>query len=373
MALLSEKQLKDLAVATKIAINSPSCNFSYAGKNCSAAELEATMKNQLQELVGYNASSKEIDFHKFEQNEPLIFSLMETMVSEASMKKVEEQYKGIAEFKNFGMTEKPVFRIKVTNSSRRRALTYISRGAIAGIYDVFELAGESFEGKIFDIVGAGRISFMAFITNEITLSDIMDIILEGFNKRLIEAISEAVVGMIKNLNPYNKRGASGFSADLFDSLLQIADSYGTAPSYIYCTKNFASKLFPYTTADHNAYTDAMKTELYRNGGYLRNYKGMHPIVIIEQSYDDGDKTYSKKIMNDGICLIVPNNGLVNGKPIKIGRLGSTHMRRREQTDYSIAIEAFQSYSLAVVVDDDLFAYIDASLLQTGETLGNYGL
>ena len=371
MPLLKNNELKDLASALGKAMVSPTLNFSYAGETLSLNSLDSAFRDQMRILCGYDEVTGRQDVHVFEQNEPLVYSLMETVINEAAPKKVEQQYKGLCEFKRFGENERPVFRLRVTNASRRRALKFISRGAIAGIYDAFELAGDVAEGKIFDLVGAGRISYMNFITGEFTMTDVMDIILEGFDKRVIEAISSALVGLVKNLQTQNKKGATGFSADLFDSLLSIADTYGTAPSYIFCTKLFAQKLFPYTTGTYSAYTDEQKAELFRNGGWLRNYKGMHPIVIIEQSYED--ETYTKKVMKDGLCLIMPNNGLVNGLPIKIGEIGSTHVRRRNTTDWALEVEAFKQYSVTIVCDNDLFAYIDTSLLEDGESLTTYSV
>ena len=148
MPLLKNNELKDLASALGKAMVSPTLNFSYAGETLSLNSLDSAFRDQMRILCGYDEVTGRQDVHVFEQNEPLVYSLMETVINEAAPKKVEQQYKGLCEFKRFGENERPVFRLRVTNASRRRALKFISRGAIAGIYDALELAGDVEEGKV---------------------------------------------------------------------------------------------------------------------------------------------------------------------------------------------------------------------------------
>lgn len=368
--LLSYEQLKALAEAVGRGYKNPSFTFSLNKNDFSAKDAEQALQIQLQCLCGYDPVKGECDYHTFERNIPTVCSLIETAISTATPKSVVNQYERFCEFKTFGYNQEPTFYQRTTNASRRRALTFISRGAKAGVYDTFRLEGRDFRGRKFTITAGSEMTFEDFITNRRTFAELMSVVEEGRNKRLQEVITEALVGAVKTLQTANKHAATGFVATEFQERLSIADSYGSAPSTIVCTKAFANKLGASVSFD--AMSDRMKEEFYANGGFLGMYTGRYPIVVLDQSYTD--ETNTVKEINDGVCYILPNTASDSAKPIKLGTVGGPHVKYIDnQLDWSLRFDMFQEYAIAIVVDNDICAYIDLSLLPAGQTASDYGI
>lgn len=366
--ILSQDQLRQMAMSLGKSYNNKATKFSLNGVEVSSNAIESAFVRQLQLLSGLDETTNTINIHRFSENQHRCFELMETAVDSALPKKVLQQYYRFVETKNFEENERPVFYQRITSSSRRRALRYVSLGSRAGIYNVFKLSGRDFDSKVFTVTGASELSFEDFITQRITFSDVMDIMLEGIDKRVQEEITGCLIGCIKNMQPANKHAATGFVKSEFDARVSIADSYGTAPSTIICTAEFARNLKP----DFDAMSDRMKEEAYSKGGFLGMYDGRHPIAILDQSYKD--ETNMVKEMNDGLCFIIPNTAGHNGQPIKLGQIGKTHMRKIEdEATWGMRIDMFKTFSIALVVDNDICAYVDLSLTPENDDASSYGL
>lgn len=365
--LLNEEGLIKLAKKVGLANRDITCSVQIGDKEFSAASLECGLREQLRLLCGYNERTKRCDVHEFNKNQELACQIMEIAIDSArDPRKVAQQYAAIAEMKTFGEEERPVFYIRQTLASKRRAMQYVKRGAKAGIYDSFELASDKIDGHVFTITASGRLSYEQFISGEFTLADIMDIINEGTQKRLQEILAALLGDTIRKMPQTNKKMANGFAKEMFDELLDKSDSYGAGNSTIYCCKSFARKMAAGVQSSGLQLSNNMKEELFKNGGWFGTYPGGSPIIIIEQSYTD--ETNTEKVMNEGYCFIIPNGIGSDAKPVKLGQMGKTHIRKRETTDWGIVIDSFQQYAVAIVVQNDIFAYIDCDLLTNSKGL-----
>ena len=148
--MLDQKNLFELAKITAKANAASPVAYSFGDNKFSYAELNETLRNELNEYAATPALYRE--------NKNTIFSLMEVVVDEVLPVRVMEAYGQFAEIKQFGQGEKAVFTQRVTAASRRRAKQFITKVGLAGVYETFKLDGASFELKATAYGGAAEIS-----------------------------------------------------------------------------------------------------------------------------------------------------------------------------------------------------------------------
>ena len=343
--MLDQKNLFVLAKITAKANSASPVAYSFGDNKFSYAELNETLRNELNEYAATPALYRE--------NKNTIFSLMEVVVDEVLPVRVMEAYGQFAEIKQFGQGEKAVFTQRVTAASRRRAKQFITKVGLAGIYETFKLDGASFELKATAYGGAAEISIEEFLDGRVDLAELLDIVMEGLNDAIYNEIALALTSMIKTIPGEQKASYNGFDAPTFDDLLAHADSY--APTTIYCTYEFATQMIP---ANEWA-SESVKSELW-NKGYLANYK-RHSVVILPQSYDwvDNSKGYTKKVINPAIAYLIPSNA---GKVVKVAFEGQTMVRDMEQDDWSKHVDVYKKIGVGVFSAGIVHVYENDALL-----------
>ena len=349
--MLDQKNLFELAKITAKANSASPVAYSFGDNKFSYAELNETLRNELNEYAATPALYRE--------NKNTIFSLMEVVVDEVLPVRVVEAYGQFAEIKQFGQGEKAVFTQRVTAASRRRAKQFITKVGLAGVYETFKLDGASFELKATAYGGAAEISIEEFLDGRVDLAELLDIVMEGLNDAIYNEIALALVGMVKNIPGEQKHSDANFDEANFDELLQHADSY--APTTIYCTYEFAAKMIP----AKDWASESVKNELW-NKGYLANYKG-HNVVILPQSFawDDVNGGYTKKVINPAIAYLIPSNA---GKVVKVAFEGQTMVRETEQDDWSKHIDVYKKIGVGVFSAGIVHVYENDALRGTFDNL-----
>ena len=342
--MLDQKNLFELAKVTASAKKGAPTAYSFGDNKFSYAELNETLRNELNEYAGTVQSYRE--------NKNLIFSLMEVIVDEVLPVRVMEAYGQFAEIRQFGQGEKAVFTQRVTAASRRRAKQFITKVGLAGVYETFKLDGASFELKATAYGGAAEISIEEFLDGRVDLAEMLDIVMEGLNDAIYNEIALALAGIIENV-PQEQKVSGAYDEAAFDELLQHADSY--APTTIYCTYEFATKMIP---AESWRVSDSMKNELWSKG-YFTSYKS-HNVVILPQSYDWDDENggYTKKVINPSIAYLIPSNA---GKVVKVAFEGQTMVRETEQDDWSKHIDVYKKIGVGVFSTGIVHVYENTDL------------
>ena len=350
--MLNKEQLFQLAKVVARADKSAPTAYSFNGEQFNYAELNETLRRELNELAG--------DYQSFRENKNLIFALIEQTIDEILPEKMSIAYDKFAEVKQFAQGDKPVFRRKLTNSARLRAKQFITRAGLGARYEVFRLANpaeESFEVRTSAIAGAAQIGLEEFLDGRADFAELTNIVMEGINDLVYEEIAKALGEGIEQLPPANKVVTNGFNEAAFDELLVKAEAFGT-PS-IYCTYEFAVKMIP---QEAWKYTEAMKDELYRTGR-LANYKGYN-VVILPQGFKDIDM--KEKTMDPSKCWIIPAGA--DTKPIKVALEGDTIVDEYVNRDRSREIQVYKKVGVVAMMTNNIFCYTDESLTQSRETL-----
>ena len=331
---LDRTQLIALAKATAKASLNPSVAFTFGDKKLSYEALNETFRKEMNELASTYAL--------YRQNKNTIFNLIEVGLDEVLPQKVLQNYGQFADVKTYAQGDKPVFRVRISEASKKRAKTFVTRVGLAGRYEVFKLDGYTLEVPTAAYGGAAQIGFEEFLDGHITMSDVYDLVLEGLDEAVYREIAKALKKQAESadFNAYNKASATGFVETAFDRLLATADAYGK--STIYCTFEFAAAMVPTGTNGINwdAFSAGMKEERWNNG-YFTRYKG-HNVIVLPQSFEDA--TNAMKVIDPQYAWIIPTGA---EKPVKIAMEGATAVREHENADWSREIQTYKKLGVAV--------------------------
>lgn len=334
---LNRDQLIELSKASAKAALNPSTTFSLEGATLSADAITKTFVNELNELG-----------KDFRENANLIFKLLEVNLSEVLPAKVMQMYGQFADVKNIAFGDKAVYKVKISEASKKRAKQFVTKVGEAGRYETFKLDGYQFEVATSTIGGAARIEWEEMMRG-LNLNDYYSLVLEGIDEAIYQLIADALVSMMTQLKPANKVTKNKFDEAEFDRLLTVADAYGKAT--IYCTFEFAATMVP---AD-GKWSDNMKDQIWNNGMFT-TYKG-HQVVVLPQSYVDTENY--DKVIDPSMCYIIPTG---SEKPVKVVFEGTAQVKQFENRDWSTDINTWQRVGVAsYIVNPGICIYKNTTL------------
>lgn len=336
--MLQKNELLKLMKTVAHANPSAPTAYSYNGENFSYGALNETLRREMNEIAGTYALYRE--------NMNTLFSLIEETLNEVVPARTLERYGQFAETKTFAQGDKPVFTRRM---GHMRAKQFITRVGLAGVYEVFKLGGESFEVQTSAIGGAAQIGFEEFLDGRADFAEVVNIVMEGMDDLIYREIAAALQSSVGQLPTANTVAINGFDEASMDRLIQVASVYGK-PS-IYCTYEFAVKMLP----SDGWVSDAMKDTVWSQG-YLGNYKGC-PVIVLPQSFED--ETNSRKLIDPGYVWVIPAGA--DSRPVKVAFEGATHVRERENEDWSRDIQVYRKVGVGVMLANNICSYIDTEL------------
>lgn len=343
----NKEELIQLAQASAKALLNPSATFSFKGEKFSAEALNTVFVNQLNELGGTP--------QLFRENAPMIYTLLEVALTEVVPAKVMQSYGQFADVKTYAQGDKPIFRVKISEASRKRAKQFVTKVGIAGRYETFKLDGYKIEVPTSAYGGAARVEWEEMLDGRMTLGDYYNLVLEGIDEAVYREIAKSLKASVDNIKAVNKVTETYFDEVEMDRLIQTADVYGK--STIYCTFEFAAQMLPNTagTTNWNAFSDSMKDQLWNNGAFA-SYKG-HSVVILPQSFEDD--TNAKKVIDPSIAWIIPTGA---EKPVKVAFEGSAQVKQFDNRDWSTEIQTYQKLGVATyLMNPGICVYTNSSL------------
>jgi hypothetical protein len=291
---------------------------------------------------------------------------MEISLTEVLPPKVLQAYGQFADVRTFPQATKPVFKVRISEASRKRAKQFVTRVGLAGRYEVFKLDGYTLEVPTAAYGGASRIEWEELLDGRMTMNDYYSLVLEGMDEAVYREIAKALEALVNNVPNLQKSVQTTFSEAEMDKLLQIADSYG-GKSTIYCTFEFAATMLPTTTAaggavtiNWNGWSDAMKDEVWNNG-YFTTYKG-HRVIILPQSFEDNigkEDTRAYKVIDPAIAYIIPTGA---EKPVKVAFEGTAQVKSFDNRDWSTELQTYQKLGVATyMVNPGICIYKNTNL------------
>ena len=338
---LNKNDLITLAKPVANANPSSQVAYSFGEEKFSYSDLNETLRSELKELAG--------TYQLYRENKNVVFSLIEETINDVLPVRVLEQYGQFAEIKTFAQGDKPVFKQKITEASRRRAKQFITKVGLAGVYEVFKLDGREYEIATTAFGGAAQVSIEEFLDGRVDFADLIEIVMEGLDEAIYLEIEKALIGSVENLSASNKYAGAGFDETEMDRLVAVADSYGK--STIYCTYEFAATMVP----SEGWISDNMRDQKWNNG-YLANYKG-HNVIVLNQSFVDEKNT--TKVIEPGYAWIIPAGN--SEKPVKIAFEGTTLVDERANADWSREIQVYKKLGVGALITNNICVYHNESL------------
>ena len=338
---LNRNDLITLAKTVANANPSSQVAYSFGEEKFSYSDLNETLRSELKELAG--------TYQLYRENKNVVFSLIEETINDILPVRVLEQYGQFAEIKTFAQGDRPVFKQKITEASRRRAKQFITKVGLAGVYEVFKLDGREYEIQTTAFGGAAQVSIEEFLDGRVDFADLIEIVMEGLDEAIYLEIEKALIGSVENLAAANKYAGAGFNETEMDRLVAVADSYGK--STIYCTYEFAATMVP----SEGWVSDNMRDQKWNNG-YLANYKG-HNVIVLNQSFVDENNT--TKVIEPGYAWIIPAGN--SEKPVKIAFEGTTLVDERANADWSREIQVYKKLGVGALITNNICVYRNESL------------
>ena len=339
---LTRDQLIELARANARASLNPSVAYSFGGEKLSAEALDKTFIKELNELGATPQA--------FRENKNLIYTLIEVSLTEILPPKVIQSYGQFADVQTFAQGTKPVYKVRISEASKKRAKQFVTRVGLAGRYEVFKLDGYSLEVPTAAFGGASRVEWEELLDGRMTMSDYYNLVLEGMDEAVYREIAKALEATVAGIKPANKTVQTAFNEKAMDQLLMTADMYGK--SSIYCTFEFAATMIP---ANSNMWSDNMKEQIWNNGAFA-NYKN-HSVIILPQSFTD--ETNTEKVIDPSYAWIIPTGA---EKPVKVAFEGSAQVKSFENRDWSTEIQTYQKLGVATyMINPGICVYQNTSL------------
>jgi len=339
---LNKDQLIALARASAKASLNPSVAYSFEGEKLSADALNRTYIKELNEL---GATPQD-----FRENKNLIYTLMEVGLTEVLPQKVLQAYGQFADVQHFPQGTKPVYKIRISEASKKRAKQFVTRVGLAGRYEIFKLDGYSLEVPTAAYGGASRVEWEELLDGRMTMNDYYSLVLEGMDEAIYREIADALVATVGNIKPMNKTVQNVFNEAAMDQLIMTADAYGK--STIYCTFEFAATMIPANAA---SWSDNMKEQIWNNG-YFTTYKG-HSVIILPQSFTD--ETNSEKVLDPSYAWIIPTGA---EKPVKVAFEGNAQVKSFDNRDWSTEIQTYQKLGVATyMINPGICVYQNVAL------------
>lgn len=338
---LEKNQLIELARANAKASLNPSVAYSFGNEKLSADALNATFVKELNEL----GSTPQM----FRENQNQIYTLMEVGLTEVLPVKVLQNYGQFADVKTYAQGTKPVFKVGISEASRKRAKQFVTKVGLAGRYETFKLDGYSLEVPTSAFGGAARVEWEELLDGRFTMNDYYSLVLEGMDEAVYKEIAKALESMVANIPAVNKTSQTKFDDAEMVRLLLTADAYGK--STIYCTFEFAATMVP----DVAWASDAMKQQIWNNG-YFTTYKG-HNVIVLPQSFED--ETNKTKVIDPSKAYIIPTGA---EKPVKVAFEGDAQVKSFDNRDWSTEIQTYQKLGVATyLVNPGICVFENTSL------------
>lgn len=345
---LDKMSLIELAKANARASLNPSVAYNFEGQSMKADALNKTFIQELNELGATPAL--------FRENKNLIYTLMEVSLTEVLPQKVMQSYGQFADVKTYAQGTKPVFRVNISEASKKRAKQFVTKVGLAGRYETFKLDGYTLEVPTSAYGGAARVEWEELLDGRFTMNDYYSLVLEGMDECVYREIAKSLAQTVVNIKPVNKEVDNAFNEQKMDRLLATADAYGK--STIYCTFEFAATMLP----DVAWASDAMKQTIWTNG-YFTSYKG-HNVIILPQSFED--ETNARKVIDPSIAYIIPAG---SEKPVKVAFEGGAQVKSFENRDWSTELQTYQKLGVATyLVNPGICTYTNTSLLMDNKSL-----
>lgn len=323
---------------------------------------EFEKENTTPEEVIRNFYKQEINgslsmFNKYKYD---LFEIIQVAADEVKIPEVIRLLGSFAEVRYVEQNQKITWRKPL---GERRARTFLTQAALAGVYETFRLDSEGFTVGVHAIGGAARIDFERFLDGAESLVQLMNIITKGLVDAIYVEVHKALVAAIsththKLTNTYED---ASFDAQEMLRIIGVVKKYGDP--VIFATDEFIQAMGPdaivpaMTGAAQGIYSPD-DIESIHNTGRIKIFRGV-PIVEIMQSFVDDTNT--KTWINPQFAYVLPSTG---EKVVKVVIEGKTQMYDYTNRDQSMDINTYQKVGVGIITYQNWGIYKNTGITDT---------
>lgn len=270
--------------------------------------------------------------------EAAAFAIIEQTVDEILPKKLQGVLQEFAEVKTFGRNDEVVF--DIAKLGKNRAKLTISKGARGGLYRAARYSSTHFSVTTSILTAGVNITLEEIIAGKITLGELWNNILEGFQEGIYKEVFNAlavgvpVAGYNRITGGLTGDGTAGqpgpdsgsdriltVKADLgkaIDAVMPYVRQYGNA--MVFGSYQALSVLENPTSEWHPEMQDSAEK---RNFGHISIYKGARLVELPNYLIDNTNKEW---FYDPSYVFVLP----VGVKPVKIALKGETLIQRNTE-------------------------------------------
>ena len=310
-------------------------------------DYEAALHDELVKLL--SDENGKLSRYKFERNKFDIFELLSENLDEVLPNSVASALDMFTEVLRLPQGARAEFRVV---RGKQRGKQFVTRATESGNYESFRLDRDRFDIYPVALGGSGYVDFERYLDGVESITDIYEVLTEGFVERIFEMVQEALLQTwnLAGRPARNKVTGTGFDPAAMRRLCTTVAAYGSP--VIYCSPEFAAEManaivYVHTPVSGTATTaiklsDEDMSEI-RNRGYIGKFYGV-PVVVLPQSFTD--ETNSKLAINPSFAYVIPTG---KEKLVKVAFEGNSYFREWEhEGDNSIQLQAYLKVGVGVV-------------------------
>ena len=311
-------------------------------------DYEAALHDELKKLLC--DENGRLNRYKFDRNKYELFELLSQNLDEILPQSVSSALDMFTEIIRLPQGSRAEFRV---TRGKQRGKQFVTRATESGNYETFRLDRDHFDVYPQAIGGAGYVDFERYLDGVESITDIYEVLNDGFVERIFEMVQEALLQTwnLAGRPASNKVVATGFDAAAMRKLCATVAAYGSP--VIYCTPEFAAEMSNAIIYTHTPTSGTATTQIFlpeqdmndiRERGYIGKFYGT-PVVVMPQSFVD--ETNSKLVMNPSFAYVIPTG---KEKLVRLAFEGNSYFREWDdhEGDNSISIQAYLKVGVGIV-------------------------
>ena len=302
--------------------------------------------------------------NEFMKNRYDIFQIMIETADEIVPNKVIDALGIFADVQVVAQGQKAMFKRRV---GKQRAKKFLTRAALAGVYETFRLDSDTFTVEAFAVGGAASVDFERLMDGAEDMAELMSIMSDG----LVDAVYLEVQKVLKAaLNAKGRPNTNKFVGSTFDGeemlkLVNVVRSYGSG-AVIFAPPEFVAAMgpdaiVPVTAAGAQGIYHPQDIDAIHNQGYINIFRGT-PIVMLPNSFVDESNTSTW--IDPQLAYILPTGG---EKVVKVVLEGPTFIKDYENRDASMEVHFWKKMGAAIFAHHNWAIYQNESIPQTVES------
>ena len=299
-----------------------------------------------------------INRYKFERNKIDLFELLSQNLDEVLPQSVASALDMFTEVMRVPQGSRPEF---LVTRGKQRGKQFVTRATESGNYETFRLDRDRFDVYPVALGGAGIVDFERYLDGVESITDIYEVLNDGFVDRIFEMVQEALLATwnLAGRPARNKVAANGFDPASMKKLCNTVAAYGTP--VIYCSPEFAAEMVNAIVYNNTTKISDQDMIDVRERGYIGKFQGV-AVVVMPQSFTD--ETNTKLAMNPSFAYVIPAG---KEKLVKLAFEGNSYFREWDdhEGDNSITIQAYVKVGTAIVATPNYWGIYYNSALDNG--------